>query len=338
MKRAGGRLASVGAMLLLSACQLSNHNALAPRGPQAERVSTLFWVMLAVCGTVFLIVLAMGMVAMLRGRRAAAPADDPVTNARMRRAIVLATGATALILMGLMVADFRVGRATGSYSAAAKDALTIQVIGHQWWWEVIYEDSIASRSVETSNEIHIPVGRPILIKTQSRDVIHSFWIPNLAGKRDMIPGYDAMLWLRADRPGVYEGQCAEYCGHQHAKMRLTLIAETPENFSRWYESALRPARPPTDPVAQRGLEVFLAGPCVMCHAIRGTPAGGTVGPDLTHIASQRTIGAGSLPNNRGTLAAWITDAQAIKPGVVMPPVKLAPDDLAALVAYLGTLE
>lgn len=324
--------------LLPAACYYSNHNALEPAGRQADRIASLFWVFLVVCSLVWVVVLVFAVLAVARGRRRGVVADDPATNARMRRGIVVAVGATAVILTGFMIADFAVGRSVAGYHADARAALTIQVIGHQWWWEIIYEDSVASRSIETANEIHIPVGRPILIKGESRDVIHSFWIPNLHGKRDMIPGYSTMLWLRADQPGVYEGQCAEYCGHQHAKMRLTVIAHEPGDFSRWYESARLPARPPTDSLAQRGLEVFLAGPCVMCHAIRGTPAGGTVGPELTHFASRRSIGAGAIPNTRGHLAAWILDPQQIKPGNLMPPNALPPDALAALLAYLETLK
>ncbi len=324
--------------LLFSACYLSNHNALAPGGMHAARIRDLFWLFFIVCAVVWIIVLGLGVMAVVRGRRRAAPVDEPVTNARMRRGIIIGVALTTLILTGFMIADFAAGRALEGYHADSKDALTIQVIGHQWWWEIIYEDSIAGRSLETSNEIHIPVGRPVLIKGESRDVIHSFWIPNLQGKRDMIPGYHTMLWLRAEEPGIYEGQCAEYCGHQHAKMRLTLVAHTLDDFARWYESSLLPARLPADSVSQRGLEVFLAGPCVMCHTIRGTPAGGTVGPELTHFASRRSIGAGSLPNTRGHLASWILDPQGIKPGNLMPATALSPSDLEALVVYLETLK
>jgi cytochrome c oxidase subunit 2 len=338
VKRARLQLILLATSLLLSSCYFSNHNVLAPASLQAARISNLFWIFLVVCSIVWVLTIGFGLAAVVRSRRRAAPADEPATNARMRRAIVIAVVVTTIILTGFMVADFAAGRAVASYPADSKDALTIQVIGHQWWWEIIYEDSIASRSVETANEIHIPTGRPILIKGESRDVIHSFWIPNLQGKRDLIPSYNTMLWLRADEPGVYEGQCAEYCGHQHAKMRLTVIAHTPEEFSRWYQSSRLPAPPPADSIAARGLEVFLAGPCVMCHTIRGTPAGGTVGPELTHIASRKSIGAGSLPNTRGHLAAWILDSQRIKPGNLMPPIALPPADLEALLVYLETLK
>lgn len=323
---------------LLGSCYYSNHNALHPAGMQADRIADLFWVFFVVCAVVWVLVLGFAVLAVVRSWRRGVAADEPVTNARMRRGIITAVAATALILTGFMVADFAVGRAVGGYHAQSTDALTIQIIGHQWWWEVIYEDSVPSRSISTANEIHIPVGRPVLIKGESRDVIHSFWIPSLQGKRDLIPGYTTMLWLRADQPGVYEGQCAEYCGHQHARMRLTVIAHEPAEFSEWYENSRLPGRPPADSITQRGQDVFLAGPCVMCHTIRGTPAGGSVGPELTHWAARRTIGAGTLPNTRGHLAAWILDSQRIKPGNLMPPNPLPPDELEALLAYLESLK
>ncbi len=337
MKRTRG-IAIPATSLLLVACEYSNHNALAPAGPMADRIADLFWVFLIINSIVWALVLVFAVLAVKKSWQRGIAADEPVTNARMRRGIAVAVGITALILSGYMVADFAVGRANAGYNADQEDALSIRVIGHQWWWQFVYEDSVASRSVTTSNELHIPVGRPILIKGESADVIHSFWVPNLQGKRDLIPGYNTMLWLRADQPGIYEGQCAEYCGHQHARMRLLVIAHTPEDFARWYENARLPAPPPRDSITQRGQEVFLGGPCVMCHTIRGTLAGASVGPDLTHFASRRTIAAGSLPNTRGNLAGWILDAQSIKPGVLMPPIALPPNDLQALIAYLESLK
>ena len=337
MKKPGALITSA-TSLLLGACYYSNHNALAPAGRQAEAVRDLFWIFFWICLAVWVGVLVFAGLALRRSRQREMPADEPVTNARMRRAVVIAVAITAIILTGFMIADFAVGRSVAGYHAPSRDALSIQITAHQWWWEITYEDTIASRTVQTANEIHIPVGRPILIKGESADVIHSFWVPSLHGKRDMIRPYTTMLWLRADKPGIYEGQCAEYCGHQHAKMRITVIAHEPADFSKWYQNARLPGVPPADSVTRRGQEVFLGGTCVMCHSIRGTPAGGTVGPDLTHFASQKTIGAGALPNARGQLAAWILDPQRIKPGVLMPPNPLDPKDLEALLAYLESLK
>jgi cytochrome c oxidase subunit II len=177
----------------------------------------------------------------------------------------------------------------------------------------------------------------VLLRLTSHDVIHSFWVPNLQGKRDLIPGHETSLWLQADHPGVFRGQCAEFCGHQHAHMAFLVIAEPPDQFAAWLEQQRRPAVPPTDAASKRGQEVFLSGACVLCHAIQGTAALADVAPDLTHVAGRRTIAAGTLPNSRGHLAGWIVDPQQIKPGNKMPPNNLGGQDLQALLAYLGSL-
>jgi cytochrome c oxidase subunit II len=168
-------------------------------------------------------------------------------------------------------------------------------------------------------------------------VIHSVWVPNLNGKRDLVPGRTTTLWFQADTPGVYRGQCAEFCGHQHAKMALLVIAEPPDRYARWASAQGTVPPPPTDSVAARGQQVFLTSTCVMCHAIQGTPAGSRAGPDLTHLASRLTLAAATLPNTRGNLAGWIVDPQGVKPGTQMPPNQLAPADLEALLTYLQSL-
>jgi cytochrome c oxidase subunit II len=212
-------------------------------------------------------------------------------------------------------------------------AVTLDVTGHQWWWEVHYGDSIPSEAFVAANEIHIPVGRPVLLRVQSADVIHSFWIPELAGKVDVIPGQTNEMWLQAQRPGRYHGQCAEYCGLQHAKMALSVVAEPPAQFAAWAAGQRQPAR---DSAPTEGAKVF-AQSCGGCHAVRGSEALGRYGPDLTHVASRATLAAGVLPNTRGNLAGWIANAQAIKPGSRMPALSLPPDDLLAVVAYLQHL-
>jgi cytochrome c oxidase subunit 2 len=221
---------------------------------------------------------------------------------------------------------------------ASDNALTIRLTGYRWWWKVQYPDATAAREVTTANEIHIPVGRPVLINTYSQDVIHSFWVPPLNGKRDLIPGKPSALWLQADQPGRFEGQCAEFCGLQHAHMRLLVIAEPEEQFEKWLEAQRQPAGAPAGALAERGLRVFETGPCALCHSIRGTQASGQVAPDLTHFASRATIAAGTLPNSPGHLAAWIVDPQHIKPGNAMPANSLSPEDLHGLLAYLGGLQ
>jgi cytochrome c oxidase subunit 2 len=185
--------------------------------------------------------------------------------------------------------------------------------------------------------MHIPVGQPIVLKLTSHDVIHSFWAPNLHGKRDLIPGHVTTIGFQADKPGVFRGQRAEFCGYQHA-MAFLIVAESPDEFSAWLDQQRRPAAQPLDAVQQRGQEVLLSSPCMMCHTIQGTPAGGKVAPDLTHLASRRTIAAGTLPNTPGHLAGWIIAPQNIKPGSNMPPNTLDPDALQSLLAYLMSLK
>ena len=218
------------------------------------------------------------------------------------------------------------------------DALRIQVTGNQWWWDVQYENAVPSLRVTTANEIHIPVGRAIRFDLLSTDVIHSLWIPNLQGKIDLVPGRLNELWLRADQAGVYRGQCAEYCGLQHAKMALVVVAEPPATSSAGWPRIAPRRRRRRRAEQQRGREVFERGPCAMCHAIAGTTAGGRSAPDLTHIASRSTIGAGTLPNTRGHLAGWVADPQQIKPGNRMPPPGLTGEELQAVLAYLESLK
>jgi cytochrome c oxidase subunit 2 len=247
-----------------------------------------------------------------------------------------ALGITVILLFIMLTASVVTGHTIAGLSS--KNPITIDITGHQWWWEVRYEATQPDQTVVTANEIHVPVGLPVVVKTSSADVIHSFWAPNLHGKRDLIPGYENALWFQADTAGVFRGQCAEFCGHQHAHMAFFIVAEPVEKFQAWLAQQVSTPPPPADPEAQRGEVVFLSHTCVMCHTIRGSGAGAKLGPDLTHIASRMTIAAGTLPNNRGNLAGWISDSQSIKPGNKMPPNPLKADDLNALLTYLETLK
>ncbi|HEX3087060.1 MAG TPA: cytochrome c oxidase subunit II, partial [Ilumatobacteraceae bacterium] len=218
-------------------------------------------------------------------------------------------------------------------------AADIQIIGRRWWWEVRYVDPRdPTKTIVTANEIHIPVGKPVRLEITSDDVIHSFWIPQLAGKTDAIPGVTNVSWFEADTSGIYRGQCTEYCGLQHANMAAVVIAEDPVTFAAWEQAQQQPATAPSDPEAAAGLAVFQKSACATCHAIRGSDALGRVGPDLTHLASRMTIAAGTLENTRGNLAGWIGNSQSIKPGNDMPVMKLPPNDLQALLSYLETLK
>jgi cytochrome c oxidase subunit II len=313
------------------------YSTLNPASPQMRIIDRLGDSLFIAASVVFLLVVVALLWAAFRRRDSVA---EPMHEARrdrpMRTTVLLATGVTITILFVFLVYDISVGRTITT--KPGRDALQIRVTGHQWWWEVQYRDSLPKDWVTTANEIHIPVGRPVVFELRSADVIHSFWPPNLSPKRDQIPGNVNSLWFRADSAGVYRGQCAEFCGHQHAKMAFLIVAEPASDFASWLAGQRDTAATPTDALAQRGKEVFLASSCVMCHAISGTPAGSRIGPDLTHLASRRTIAAGTLPNTRGNLAGWILDAQAIKPGVKMPPNQLNSADLHALLAYLETLE
>ncbi|GJE04405.1 Cytochrome c oxidase subunit 2 [Methylobacterium isbiliense] len=246
--------------------------------------------------------------------------------------LTVATGVVVLVLTGLSYAGQR--RLLGEEAAP----VTIRVIGHQWWWEVQYEDPQPSRGFTTANEIHVPVGVPVQVKLESTDVIHSFWVPSLMGKQDLIPGRPSAIRFTAERPGVYRGQCAEFCGMQHAKMGLLVIAEEQADFARWRDGQVAPRPEPASDEARAGEAAFVAAPCSMCHQVRGTAAAGRNGPELTHVGSRRTLAAGTLPTSRGNLAAWIVDPHGIKPGVNMPLVKLDSDQLNSISAYLAGLK
>jgi cytochrome c oxidase subunit 2 len=223
-------------------------------------------------------------------------------------------------------------------SLGAESALTINVTGHQFWWEIEYDDAVPGRRLTTANEIHMPVGRPVVLKVTSRDVIHSFWAPNLDGKRDLVPGITTAIWMQADRPAVYRGQCAEFCGKQHAHMAFEIVAEPDAQFESWLDAQRQNAPLPHTDAETRGQSVFLGTQCVLCHTVRGTPAAGKVGPDLTHVGTRGKIASGTLPTNVGDFSAWVRDPQHYKPGSEMPPTRLTDDDTRALSEYLMSLK
>jgi cytochrome c oxidase subunit 2 len=290
-------------------------------------------VMLVVATIVYLIVLATTIWVV---RRRNAFREDTVAAREQSAAHVVkwAVAVTAAILLVTVVYDFSVASGMMPHSPPA---LSIRVTGHQWWWEIEYEDTLPSNRFKVANEIHIPVGQPVLVKLDAADVIHSFWIPNLNGKKDLIPGHYNETWLRADRPGIYRGQCAEFCGAEHAKMVIFVVADPPAKFAAWLAHQRLPAALPTDSITARGQFVFESGTCASCHTIASTRANGHLGPNLTHLASRSTIASGTLKNSRGNLSGWILDPQTLKPGAKMPANELSASDLHALVAYLETL-
>jgi len=308
-------------------------SALNPAGIQAARISDLYWLMFWTSAVVYGAVLLALVVAIRRGR--GSDAGEP-SRAKAARWVTAATAISILTLVGLLFASVATGRAMGSLPT--EDALGIEVVGYQWWWSVKYKNPTPSLEVTTANELHVPVGRPIAISLKAFDVIHSFWVPNLHGKVDLIPGRENLITLQVDKPGVYRGQCAEYCGLQHAHMAFSIIAEEPDAFEHWLAAQREPAPNPTSPEQTHGLAVVERGPCQMCHTIRGTSAGGRFGPDLTHVATRSTLASGTVPNTPDTLAEWIKDPQHIKPGTRMPSTGLSQEELQALVAYLQTLK
>ncbi len=332
-------------LLFLSGCS-GAQSALDPAGLQAARIGSLWWLMLYTMTAIFIVVMAILFGAAFRARhrpvRGAASdvpdtKPDPDRERRMSHVVISGVVATIITLFVFLVASFLTGRALYTLASDAQ-ALEVKVTGRQWWWEVKYNNANPSWIVTTANEIHLPLGQSVLVRLTSNDVIHSFWIPNLHGKTDLVPGHETLTWIRADRIGTYRGQCAEFCGHQHAHMAFTVVVEPPEQFKAWYDAQLQSAAQPATEQLARGQQVFLSSPCVMCHRIQGTSAGGAVGPDLTHIASRPTIAAGTLENTRGQLAGWIIDSQQIKPGNHMPPNNLEAQDLQALLDYLQSLK
>jgi cytochrome c oxidase subunit 2 len=250
---------------------------------------------------------------------------------------------TALFVAGLsLMSDFPIHGARGMPS---EEQMTksmkpqILIIGHQWWWEIHYLSDDPSKIVITANELHLPAGRPVNIEVKTADVMHSFWIPALNGKVDMIPGQPNFIRILPSQQGIYEGQCAEFCGDEHARMRLLAVVEKPSDYSAWLTDQLKPGAQPTTPEAKAGEQIFLSGPCSLCHTVRGTTAGGNVAPDLTHIGSRRMIAANVYPNNDAYLEAWVTHAQSLKPDSLMPDLPdFTGDQLSDLVAYLRQLQ
>lgn len=326
------RLPAAAAAAILRAGCGGRQSALDPAGAYAGRISTLWWIFFGVCAFVWIVVVTVMLIAVLRRRRD----EHETSEGTLTRAVAGGVAATVLILFVLLFFSTITGTALSA--AEEQHPIVIEITGQQWWWEIEYKHTMPSLNFPTANEIYIPTGQPVRLILTSRDVIHSFWIPSLHGKRDLFPGRKSVFTLHADRPGIYEGQCAEFCGAQHAKMRLSLIAVPPDEYARWAEEQRRPAPPPRTPAERRGQTVFMSSGCPLCHTIAGTLAQGKTAPDLTHLASRRMIAANSVPNVPGHLAGWILDPQTIKPGNHMPPNLLPGKDLQPLLAYLGSLK
>jgi cytochrome c oxidase subunit 2 len=304
-------------------------SALAPAAPQAAGLEDLWWLMFWTCTAVFVLVLAAMAYAVLRRR-----SEEPPLR-RATEWIGATAAASVVVLFGFLVATVNFERRNPN-TPRTTDRI-IQIVAHQWWWEVHYPGARPDDEVVSANEIHMPAGMDVVLDLTSGDVIHSFWAPNLHGKKDAIPGRHNFHRLHPEKVGVYRGQCAEFCGYQHAHMGFVVYVESPDKFEEYLASQRKPAAEPMNADASRGRQVFLSHPCVTCHTIRGTGAGGTTAPDLTHLASRRTLAAATVDNTPGHLGGWIADSQGIKPGNHMPPHLVRPDDLLALITYLRGL-
>jgi cytochrome c oxidase subunit 2 len=313
-------------------------STLAHAGVSGAEETALGDFVLIVASAVVVIIIALVLTASFRGRPAhgVEAGIEPSRPASDRRWILLfGVVLPAIILIAAFVLTLRTLDAVAS--PGRPFAANVTVTGHQWWWEIAYHDAEPSHTFTAANEIHLPVGEPVRFDVQTADVIHTLWVPELAGKIQLIPGQQNSIWLEARVPGVFSGPCSQYCGTQHAHMRITVVAESPAAYEQWLATQREAASPPLDSARSMGERVFLSRGCAACHAIRGTSADAAMGPDLTHLASRQTLGAGAIPNTPENLTAWIQDAQGIKPGVDMPRMSLQPLELQALVTYLGSL-
>ena len=313
-----------------------------PASPPAEWIRYLFLLVLAITAAIFLLVEGVLIYSLVRFRRKAAePTEPPQVYGSMPIEIAW-TAAPALIVFLLILVVARTEyevRAPPPQPQPGDHTLFVTVIGHQWWWEYVYDHYDGAKlGFITANELHVPAGARVYLTLKSADVAHSFWVPRLAGKTDLIPGRVNDMWFKCDEPDLYLGQCAEYCGTQHANMLLRVYVDEPKDFEKWLENQKREAVPPQADRIRAGQKEFLSQSCINCHRVRGTPAAGTYAPDLTHLMSRKTLAAGIVPNNREELRRWVDDPQQVKVGCLMPAFKLSKENLDLVVNYLMTLE
>jgi len=302
-----------------------------PSSPQAQAISDLFVWSLVVAGIIFALVagLVFYSVVRFRSRPGAGEPRQLTGHTKLEIAWTITPALLLVVMFGFTIAAM-----SASDPPVGDRQPDLVVTGLQWWWQVEYPAS----GVVTANEVHIPVGKRLLVRLESADVIHDFWVPRLGPKRDMVPGHPNHLWLEADAPGTYLGACAEYCGEQHAWMRLRVIAQPQAEFDAWQQQQRQAPAAPTSGDAAEGAQLFQQRTCVNCHAIAGTPATARAGPDLSHLASRQTIGAGVLENTPDSLTNWLADPQAVKPGNHMPSLRLTDAELRTLVAYMESLK
>ena len=308
-------------------------------GTRADTINPLLWALTAVSIAVIVMAIVLVLGGMLRGVR---PGNMLPGRIEVERGpsgilwIIAGVGGSTIVLFGATVWTVVTLAAVATPKARNAD-LTLEVTGHQWWWEILYKSNAPDQQIRTANEIHIPVGKTVAVRLRSADVIHSFWIPALNGKTDLIPGQINETWFEARKAGVYRGQCTEYCGRQHAHMGLEVVADDPDHFQAWQRHALEPAPAPQNPQARADIGHLRAQMRRLPHG-RGTRAGGILGPDLSHLMTRRTIAAATLPNTIANLSGWIADPQHVKPGAYMPRLDISGPELAAVRRFLETLQ
>jgi cytochrome c oxidase subunit II len=336
MKRFNYTLGATLFWIVLSGC-VQAQSTLEPAGPAAQTISDLSWFVYLLFTAVALVMWGLLWWVAVR-RRGTFDEHEPVDVEGGRSWILIGgLGIPFVVLAVIFVMSQQVMMQSMPHGGEIS-APEIRLVGHQWWWEVQYVGGTPDNHFATANEIHIPVGKTVQLELASNDVIHSFWVPNLSGKVDLIPGHTNRMQLRADKPGVYQGKCAEYCGTQHATMRIIVVAEPANEYETWRAQQLKPASTPGTPEEFRGQELFMSRACVLCHTVRGTLARGGVAPDLTHLASRRGLAANTLTNDKANLAAWAIHAQSLKPGAKMPNVvQFSGEELQYLVSYLAQL-
>jgi cytochrome c oxidase subunit II len=315
----------------------SNMSYMVAAGTKNYGVVSLLYFVLAISVVVVLLIAVFVVVGMFR-RRADQAEPRQVAVERCGNGlpwIYIGSAISLVVLFAIAVWDYVVLANVATVPGNAAPFI-IQVVGHQWWWEFRYKTDDPSRSFDTANELHIPVGKPVRLEINTADVIHSFWVPVLTGKMDTIPGQNNQTWIEAQTPGVYRGQCTEYCGLQHANMALFAVAQPQDQFDAWWNNQLQGAATPGAPIAARGEADFVEH-CGVCHTVLGTRAGGRVGPDLSHLMTRMTIASGTLPNTIGYLSGWIADPQHIKPGNYMPNLDVSGPQLNRIRAFLETL-
>jgi cytochrome c oxidase subunit 2 len=324
----------VGFMLALAGCS-NSQNFLDSASPIADKEAGLYRLVLAMSVGVFVVVETLLIYNIIRFRQRRQQDDGKVPTQHYRKLLIegIYTGIPVVLVVILFILTVRTIDAVAAPESSPSD-LNVRVIAHQWWWEFDYP----TLDITTANELHIPADTNVQVSLDSADVVHSFWVPQLAGKTDVIPGVTNKMWLRGDTPGVYDGQCAEYCGLNHATMRFKVFVDTQDDFATWVSDQQRPPAQPHTDLQQQGYNIIVNGICSNCHTLGSHQGAASIGPNLTHLFTRTTFAGASFELNQDNVRRWLQDTQAMKPGNKMKNVSLSPDQIDALVAYLSTLD